>query len=49
MRPIPTEFVTKLKSNINPVEVHPQLSNNNHILDGALMGAGSLQPYRMAW
>jgi hypothetical protein len=31
-----------VKSNINLVEVHPQLSKNGHPVDGALMGAGSL-------
>jgi hypothetical protein len=31
-----------MKSNINSVEVHPQLSNNGHRVDGALVGAGSL-------
>jgi hypothetical protein len=31
-----TELVTKVKPNINSVEVHPQLSNNNeHLVDGA--------------
>jgi len=33
-----------MKSNINSVEVHPQLSNNGHLVDGALVGAGSLWP-----
>jgi hypothetical protein len=33
----PTELVTKVKLNINSVEVHP--------VDGALVGAGSLWPY----
>jgi hypothetical protein len=28
----------------NSVEVHPQLSNNRHPVDGALVGAGSLWP-----
>jgi hypothetical protein len=37
MRPIsPTELVTKVKLNINSVEVHPQLSNNGHPVDGSL-------------
>jgi hypothetical protein len=27
---------------INSVEVHPQVSNNGHPVDGALVGAGSL-------
>jgi hypothetical protein len=31
-----------MKSNINSVEVHPQLSNNRHPVDGVLVGAGSL-------
>jgi hypothetical protein len=35
-------MVTKVKPNINSVEVHPELSNNAHPVDGALMGAGSL-------
>jgi hypothetical protein len=38
-----TELVTKVKSNINSVEVHLQLSNNGHPLDSALMGAGSFR------
>jgi len=29
---------------MNPTEVHPQLSNNEHPVDGALVGAGSLWP-----
>jgi hypothetical protein len=28
-----------MKSNINSVEVHPQLSNNPHPVDGVLVGA----------
>jgi hypothetical protein len=32
-----------VKPNINSVEVHPQLSNNGHPVDGALVGAGSLR------
>jgi len=39
-----TELVTKVKPNINSVEVHPQLSNNGHPVDGVLVGAGSLWP-----
>jgi hypothetical protein len=41
-----------VKPNINKsVEVHPQLSNNGHPVDGALMGAGSpwLQESWVAW
>jgi hypothetical protein len=36
----PTELVTKVKPNITSVEVHPELSNNGHPVDGALVGAG---------
>jgi hypothetical protein len=39
---LPTELVTKVKPNINSVEVHPQLSSNGHPVDGVLVGAGSL-------
>jgi hypothetical protein len=28
--------------NINSVEVHPQLNNNEHPMDGTLVGDGSL-------
>jgi len=35
-----------VKPNINSVEVHPQLSNNGHPVDGALVGAGSMWPFR---
>jgi hypothetical protein len=38
------EFVTKAKPKINSVEVHSQLSNNRHPVDGVLVGAGSLWP-----
>ncbi len=34
-----SEMITKVKRNINSVEVHPQLSNNRHPVDGALVGA----------
>jgi hypothetical protein len=35
--------VIKVKPNINSVGVHPQLTNNRHPVDGALVGAaGSL-------
>jgi hypothetical protein len=36
------KLVTKVKPNINLVEVHPHLSNNRDPVDGALVGAGSL-------
>jgi hypothetical protein len=39
---LPTELVTKMKPNMNSVELHPQLSNNEHPVDGALVGACSL-------
>jgi hypothetical protein len=33
------------ETKINSVEVHPQLNNNRHLVDGALVGvAGSLWP-----
>jgi hypothetical protein len=34
-----------VKPNITSVEVHPQLSNNRHPVDGALVGASSVWPY----
>jgi hypothetical protein len=37
-----------VKPNINSVEVHPQLSNKGHAVDGALVGAGSLWPGELA-
>ncbi len=33
-----TELVTKVKPNINSVEVHPQLSNDRHPVDGWCTG-----------
>jgi hypothetical protein len=30
--------VTKMKPDMNSVEVHPQLSQNEHLVDGALVG-----------
>ncbi len=37
------KLVTKVKSNSNSVEIHPQLSTNGgYRVDGALMAAGSL-------
>jgi hypothetical protein len=38
------EWVTKMKLGSNSVEGHPQLSQNRHPVDGALVGAGSLWP-----
>jgi hypothetical protein len=34
-----------MKPNGNSVEVHSQLSNNRHPLDGAVVVAGSLWPH----
>ncbi len=34
-----------MEPNINSVEVHPQLNNNWHPMDGALVGIGLLWPY----
>jgi hypothetical protein len=31
-----------VKPHTNSIEVHPQLSNNKHPMDGALVGASSL-------
>jgi hypothetical protein len=31
-----------VEPNIISVEVHPQLNNNGHLVDGALVGVGSL-------
>jgi hypothetical protein len=36
------KLVIKVKPNINSVEIHPQLSNNAHLVDGMPVGAGSL-------
>jgi len=33
-----------VKLDINSVEVHPQLNNNGHPVDGVLVGVGSLCP-----
>jgi hypothetical protein len=33
-----TKLITKVKPNINLVEVHPQLSNHGHQVDGVLVG-----------
>ncbi len=44
MRPTYYRMVTKVKPNINPLEVHPQLSHNWHPVDGALVGGGSMWP-----
>ncbi len=33
-----------MKSGVNLVEDHPQLSHNKHLVDNALVGVGSLCP-----
>jgi hypothetical protein len=33
-----------MKPNINSVEVHPQMRDNGHPVDGVLVGAGSPRP-----
>jgi hypothetical protein len=40
----PTKLVTKVKPNINSLEVHPQLNNNGHLVDGMVVGVNSLWP-----
>ncbi len=37
-----TKLVTKMKPNVNSIQVHPKLSNNIHPMDGVPMSAGSL-------
>jgi hypothetical protein len=39
---VSSNLVTKMKPYINSIEVHPQLSNNKHIVDGTSTGVGSL-------
>jgi hypothetical protein len=39
-----TELVTKVKPNINSVEIHPQLSGNGHPVDVVLVDVGSPWP-----
>jgi hypothetical protein len=39
-------WFTKVKQNINSVEVHLHLSNNWHPVDGALVGAGFTLMYK---
>jgi len=40
MTPISYKIYYKVEPNINLVEVHPQLNNNNHPMDGVLVGVG---------
>jgi hypothetical protein len=39
MKLISSKLVTKVKPNINSIEVHSQLSNNMHLVDGVLVDA----------
>jgi hypothetical protein len=45
MRPISYRIGYQGETKINSVEVHPQLNNNRHPVDGALVGGGSLWPF----
>jgi len=38
-------WLPRWNPNITSVEVHPQLSNNGHPVDGSLVGAGIQWPY----
>jgi len=40
----PSELATTMKPNIKSVQVHPQLSNDGHPVDGAPVGAASFWP-----
>jgi len=42
MRPISYRIGYQGKPYTNSVEVHPQLGNNRHPVDGVLVGAGSV-------
>ncbi len=39
---VSSKLVTKMKPYTNSIEIHPQLSINKHLMDGTLMGVGSL-------
>jgi hypothetical protein len=43
MRAISYRIGYQGEPNINSVEVHPQLSNNGHPVDGALVGASLIR------
>jgi hypothetical protein len=47
MKPVSYKIGYKVKPNINSIRVHPQSSNNGHPVDGALVGVGSLCPFRL--
>jgi hypothetical protein len=36
-----------MKTNINSLEVHPQISNIGHPMDGALVGVGLVWPLNL--
>jgi len=38
-----TKWITKVKLDSNSLEVHPQLSHNMHLVDGALVDTDLLQ------
>jgi hypothetical protein len=37
-----------VKANMNSIELHQELCNETHLVDGALVGASSLQPFVQA-
>jgi hypothetical protein len=37
-------IITKVKPNITSIEVHPQVNNNKHLMDGALVDVSSMWP-----
>ncbi len=49
MKPFLAKLVTKVKPYTNLVKVHPQLSNNRHPVDGALVGVDSLRPKKLCY
>ncbi len=40
-----TEWVIKVKPDINSVKVHPKLSHNGHPVDGTLVGCANPPPF----
>jgi hypothetical protein len=40
-----TDWVTKVKPDMNSIEVHPQQSHIRHPVHGVVVGAGSLWPF----
>jgi hypothetical protein len=41
-----TEWITKVKLNINSGEVHPPVSHNKYPVDGVPVGVGLVWPVR---